>query len=115
MSSPLTAAASAFCRSENAFAQLVPSFEPNALEFTKRTRPNRAVTLAGTVTEHAPMPLHAPSHPLKCVEPDGIAVSTTVAPAVKVAAQIVPQLMPDGTLDTTPPPDPRMLTLTVVG
>jgi len=77
-----------------------------------------AVKVAVTVwsafitTVHEPVPLHpAPLQPVKVEPPVGAAVSTTVLPIAKSAAQVVPQEMPPGLLVTVPVPVPDLLTV----
>ena len=56
------------------------------------------------VTEPVVQPV--PLHPAK-VDPDaGVAVKATTAPLLKLAEQVVPQLMPAGELVTVPLPVP---------
>ena len=56
---------------------------------------------ASNATVHAPVPEHAPLHPVK-VEPDaGLAFTVTTVPAGKLAEQLV-QLMPAGELVIVP-------------
>ena len=56
------------------------------------------------VTVQAPLPLHAPPHPAKLAPTAAVGVSVTGVPAAKLAAQVVPQLIPAGALDTEPGP-----------
>jgi hypothetical protein len=72
-----------------------------------------ALTLLGVfrATEQvALMPLHAPLQPKK-IEPEaGVAVSVTLAPWVKGALHLVPQLIPLGDEITVPLPLLSLLT-----
>jgi hypothetical protein len=56
----------------------------------------------GTVHD-GELPVHAPDQPAKARPALGVAVSTTVSPGRKMLLHAVPQLMPDGEDDTTPP------------
>ena len=63
------------------------------------------------VTVHVPTPLHpAPFHPEKIDPAAGAADSTTWVPCPKLAAQVAPQLIPDGLLVTMPAPVPPVVT-----
>jgi len=56
--------------------------------------------------EHGP-PLHATN-----VDPDaGVAVSVTIVPLLKLAAQVAPQLMDPSLLATVPIPEPCFMTV----
>jgi hypothetical protein len=70
---------------------------------------NVAVTLFTEfmVTEHVPVPVHAPAHPAKVNPGSLVAVSVSGVPASKDAAQLPPQSMPAG-LDVTVPPPVRV-------
>jgi hypothetical protein len=64
------------------------------------------------VTEHVPVPEHAPPQPAKR-EPgrpappeDGVGVSVTTVPVLKLAVQVPGQLIPVGMLVTVPLPVP---------
>jgi|SRR5689334_1675093 len=77
-----------------------------------------AVKVAVTVwsafitTVHEPVPPHPPPlQPVKVEPPVGAAVSTTVLPIAKSAAQVVPQEIPAGLLVTVPVPVPDLLTV----
>lgn len=63
------------------------------------------------VTLHAPVPLHAPPQPAKLEPEAGVAVRLTIAPWLKFAAQVAPQLIPAGLLETVPAPEPALLTV----
>lgn len=72
--------------------------------------PKLAVTdvLAVRVRLHVPVPVQAPDQPVN-VEPElGVAVSVTEAPLLKVALQVVGQLMPAGLLAMVPEPVPAV-------
>lgn len=62
------------------------------------------------LTVHVPVPVQAPLHPVKLLEPSGVAVSVTVVPPSKTVLQLVPQLIPLGLLLITPPPVPAFVT-----
>lgn len=51
-------------------------------------------------------PLQAPPHPAKVEPVAAAAVSVTCVPGLKLAWQVGPQLIPEGTLETVPVPDP---------
>ena len=58
------------------------------------------------MTVHVPVPKHivAPDHPVKVESDAAVAVKTTVAPLETVAAQVDPQLIPEGEDVTVPVP-----------
>ena len=75
---------------------------------------NTAVTVwsAFITTLHEPFPLQpAPLQPVNVEPPADAAVSTTVLPVAKSAAQVVPQEIPLGLLVTVPVPVPDLLTV----
>jgi len=80
-------------------ARLVLSVGPLSL--------NVAVTEALLVklNEQAPIPLHAPDHPVNVDPAFGVAVSVTEVPVLNSALHTVPQLMPAGLLVTVPLPE----------
>lgn len=66
-----------------------------------------------TLIEQVPVPVHAPLHPVKMdVGATAVAVSTTVAPLLKLAEHVAPQLIPAGELLTEPDPVPARVTVT---
>jgi hypothetical protein len=71
------------------------------------------VLTADMVTEHVPVPLHAPDQPAKVESDAGLATSFTTKPEVKLAEQVEPQLIPDCELDTVPEPVPLRVTVNV--
>ena len=75
-------------------------------------RPNVAVTYRAwdIDTTHAPVPVHAPDHPVNVDPAAGVAVKVTDVPEVYASLQSVPQLMPVGVLVTVPEPDPAFTT-----
>lgn len=74
---------------------------------------NVAVTLRACVidTVQVPVPLQAPLHPANADPEAGDAVSTTDAPDVYDALQLLPQLIPDGLDVTVPLPVPDFATV----
>ena len=58
-------------------------------------------------------PLQAPPQPLNRAWVPGVAVSVTVAPTLKLAEQLDPQVIPAGLLVTSPPAEPREVTVNV--
>ena len=52
-----------------------------------------------------PVPLHAPTHPVKVSLPVARAISVTTVPAAKDAVQTLPQSIPGGALVTVPSPE----------
>jgi hypothetical protein len=56
------------------------------------------------------VPLQAPDHPAKLEPVDGVAVSVTAVPLLNPALHVVPQLIPEGLLVTTPVPVPAKVT-----
>jgi hypothetical protein len=65
------------------------------------------------VTEHCPVPEHAPDQPSK-VDPDtGVAVSVTTVPDWYASVQSEPQFIPAGVLTTEPIPEPPVVTFRV--
>ena len=77
---------------------------------------NVAVTVVAAlkVTVQAPVPEQpAPLQPPKVAPAAGAAVSVTVVPLAKLAAQVAPQAMPAGELVTVPLPVPAGATVRV--
>jgi hypothetical protein len=60
--------------------------------------------LADRVKLQAAVPLQPPVQPLNVNPASGVAFKVTVAPAVKLERQLVPQLIPEGVLVTVPLP-----------
>jgi hypothetical protein len=73
------------------------------------------VVIALTVTVQPPGPEQVPPQPAKVEPAAGVAVSVSCAPGATDSLQSVPQLMPAGTLDTTPVPVPVFVTERVTG
>jgi hypothetical protein len=63
------------------------------------------------VTEQAPVPVHAPLHPVKTDPTAGLAVSATTVPGPNPVEQVTPQLMPAGFEVTVPDPAPALETV----
>lgn len=65
-----------------------------------------------TVTVQAPVPEQAPVQPAKIdAEEEGVAVNVTAVPLLKLAEQLVVQLIPAGELVTVPEPVPATVRL----
>jgi hypothetical protein len=62
------------------------------------------LALADRVKLQAAVPLQPPVQPLNVNPASGVAFKVTVAPAVKLERQLVPQLIPEGVLVTVPLP-----------
>jgi len=63
------------------------------------------------VTLQVDVPLQAPVQPAKVELAAGVGVSVTAVPAAKLAAHVVPQLMPAGVLAMLPVPVPEGVTV----
>src|SRR5438309_9715424 len=59
------------------------------------------------------VPLQAPPQPLNRAWVPGVAISVTVAPTLKLAEQLDPQVIPVGLLITSPAAEPREVTVNV--
>ena len=69
------------------------------------------VVAAVSVTVHVAVPEHPPPlQPVKAEPAAGLAVRVTALPLVKLAEQLVPQLIPAGALVTVPEPLPDLTT-----
>src|SRR5258708_4483288 len=83
------------------------------------TKLSAAVKVADTVcaefmvTTHAAVPEHAPPHPPNPEPAAGVAVIVTMAPLLKLAEQVLPQLMDPSPLLTVPLPVPCLVTCNV--
>ena len=67
------------------------------------------VVAAFMVTTHVPVPAHPPPvQPVKVDPAAGVAVSVTGVPLAYATAQIEPQFMPAGLLETVPLPVPAL-------
>jgi len=80
----------------------------------KLGRAKVAVTVVAAlrVTVQAPVPEQPPPlQPVKVEPAAGVAVSVTVVPLVKLAAQVAPQVIPAGLLVTVPVPVPALETV----
>ena len=88
-----------------------------AREIVSGTPPSKvATTFAGDVvrvTSQVPAPLHAPLQPVKCAEPEGVAVTEIFVPGANPALQVDPQLMPLGLLVIVPAPVPFVCTVRI--
>ncbi|HZQ68154.1 MAG TPA: hypothetical protein VFA68_06515 [Terriglobales bacterium] len=69
-----------------------------------------SLALAPMVTVQAPVPEQAPPQPPNTDPAAGVAVSFTEVPAAKSELQVLPQLIPDGVLETVPAPEPARVT-----
>jgi hypothetical protein len=63
------------------------------------------------VTEHAPVPVHAPPHPPNVLDASGVAVRLTTVPLLNEDEHVLPQLIPVGFDVTVPPPIPFLVTV----
>ena len=93
----------------------VPVPEPTSLTLSTKTPgigANCAVTdfAALIVTAQTPVPVQAPLQPLNSEPLAALAVRVTSAPWSKLAAQVVPQVIPAGELVTVPVPVPLVAT-----
>src|SRR4051794_23622951 len=68
---------------------------------------------ASSVTEHAPLPVHAPDQPANAEPESGTADSATVVPLHHWNAHVVPQAIPPGLELTVPEPIPALAMLSV--
>jgi hypothetical protein len=75
--------------------------------------PNVAVTaaLVAMLTVQAPVPVHAPDHPVNEEPEPAVAVRLTDVVLEKLALHVWPQLMPAGELETVPLPAPLVCTV----
>ena len=97
----------------------VGAFAPRLAATLEGFNAKLAVTLlaAFIVTTHDPVPVQAPPQPVKLEPLTGVALKVTLEALLKVAVQVVPQLMPAGVLETAPVPVPFlvMVSANVVG
>ena len=63
------------------------------------------------VTLHVEVPAQAPDQPVNAALDTGDALRVTTVPAANAAPHVVPQLMPDGLLETVPAPVPELCTV----
>ena len=63
------------------------------------------VVLAVGVMTQVPVPLHPPPQPAKVKPLNGISLSPIWVPTAKFALQVEPHAMPEGELETMPPPE----------
>ena len=63
------------------------------------------------VTTHDPVPVQVPPQPVKLEPLAGVALKVTLEALLKVAVQVVPQLMPAGLLEMVPVPVPFFVRL----
>ena len=63
------------------------------------------------VTTQEAVPVHAPLQPAKVDPAAAVAVRVTEVPLLKLAEQVVPQLMPAGELVTVPLPAPALVSV----
>src|SRR3954451_15345695 len=95
----------------------VPEGRPPRLTLSEPIcRVNCALTATAEdmVTEHVLVPLQPPPLQPANTDPDAAdAVKVTLLPAVKLALQVTPQLMPAGLLVTVPVPVPTVETVSV--
>ena len=77
---------------------------------------NVAVTVAAAfiVTTHAPVPVHAPDHPVNDDEASAVAVNVTAVPKLYGSEQSAPQVIPAGVDVTLPTPPPARTTVSVL-
>src|SRR5215212_1422368 len=75
---------------------------------------NSALTLMLLVIERSQtfVPVHAPAQPVKRKPGLGVATTLTCVPSANPATQVVPQLMPPGTVVTVPPTPPDTVSVT---
>jgi hypothetical protein len=65
------------------------------------------------VTEHAPVPVHAPLHPPNVLDASGVALKLIEVPLLNCDEHVLPQLIPVGFDVTVPPPVPAFTTVKV--
>jgi hypothetical protein len=84
----------------------VPAPIPALVTESVRATAKAAVTDMSSVmtTWHAPVPEHAPPHPVKTKPDAAVADSTTSEPVVKLASHVGGQLIPEGLDATVPEP-----------
>src|SRR4029079_14068470 len=76
-------------------------------------KPADTCVSAVRVTSQAPLPLHAPPHPVNSESAVSVAVSVTFVPRTFVRLQSPGQSMPAGSLTTRPAPPPVCATVRV--
>jgi hypothetical protein len=73
------------------------------------------VCVALMVTVQVPVPVQAPVQPVKLEATSGNAVKLMIADFVRVVLQVDPQLIPAGSLEIIPVPEPVLFTTSVSG
>jgi hypothetical protein len=68
-----------------------------------------------TVNAQEPVPVHAPDHPVNAEFVPAVAARVTWVPGLKVAVQVVPQLIPAGELVIVPRPLPESVIVSASG
>ena len=100
-----------------AFSTVVPTTSGLSVKPPPALVAKLAVTTAAApmVTLQAPVPVQAPLQPVKVEPVPGVAVNVTAVPLVNEAAQVAPQEMPAGAVETVPVPAPAFVTESVKG
>src|SRR5689334_14255964 len=69
--------------------------------------------LSSVIAQVVALPAHAPLQPSNVEPASGAAVRITTVPRLKVAVQVLPQLMPSGLESTPPVPVPLLVSVSV--